>query len=186
MEMSDNTLVTLRDGIRATIRLTRDDDAEALVALDRTLAAIGDGTVHGVDQIRTVEDERARIDAIYRKMSAGQATRSVVSEVASQVVGRADLRQLEPERCRHVGILSVGVHLEFRRRRVAHTLLEYLIDHARLCGLLRLELYVRDDNVQAHGLYEGLGFRHEGTRERFVRLDDGTFIDDRIYARFLA
>jgi ribosomal protein S18 acetylase RimI-like enzyme len=183
--MSDDAVVTFAGGTRATIRLARVADAQALVALDRRLAADGDGMVQSVAQIRSIEEQRARIDAMYRDMSAGKATCSVVAEVDGQIVGSADLKQHEPERCRHVGILAVGVHVEFRRRRIARTLLEQLIDHARRSGLIRLELYVRADNVRAQRLYESLGFRHEGMRQRFVRLDDGSFVDDWIYARFV-
>jgi len=55
----------------------------------------------------------------------------------------------------------------------------------RRWGISRLELYVRADNVAAQALYRGLGFVHEATRARFIRLDDGTFIDDFVYRRFL-
>jgi ribosomal-protein-alanine N-acetyltransferase len=97
----------------------------------------------------------------------------------------ADLRQLEPTRVHHVGVLSVGVAPEHQRRGIARALMRVLIEHAKSYGLHRLELYVRGDNHRAHTLYEGLGFHHECTRRRFVKRDDGSFIDDYIYALFL-
>ena len=51
-------------------------------------------------------------------------------------------------------------------------------------GLKRLELNVRSDNQAAQALYRGLGFHHEGTRSKFIRLDDGTLIDDWVMALF--
>lgn len=55
--------------------------------------------------------------------------------------------------------------------------MQYLIDHARSCGLVRLGLYVREDNARARALYESLGF-HDDTRwpawPRFFGID----IDD--------
>jgi ribosomal protein S18 acetylase RimI-like enzyme len=61
-------------------------------------------------------------------------------------------------------------------------LMRRLIDHGAARGLERLELYVRADNAPARALYRELGFAHEGTRARFVRLEDGTFVDDLIFS----
>ena len=163
-------------------------DAEGLVALDTALARAGVGMVLTVDQVRSIDDERRRIDATYAEMSAGRATLCVVAEhtrAPNQIIGSASLMQLTPARCSHVGLVAVGVDPEFRRQGVAREMIRHLIDHAKSFGLLRLELYVRADNSGAHALYRSLGFHHEGTRVRFVRLEDGTFVDDQIWALFL-
>ena len=185
--MHDATVVPLPDGSHATIRPASVSDARQIIELDAALAADGRGMVLAPDQIRTLDQERRRIDDVYRAMSAGDATLSIVAELGdpARIVGSADLRQLEPARCHHVGVLSVGVHVDFQRRGLGRALMRRLIDHARSCGLFRLELYVRADNVEAHALYRSLGFRHEATRARFVRLLDGTFIDDLIFVLFL-
>lgn len=170
------------------IRWTSVADAQQVIDLDRTLAVAGRGMVLTPEQMRTLDEEQQRIDDIYRAMSAGDATLSIVAEVTEpspRIVGSADLRQLGPARCHHVGSLSVGVHPEFQRRGIGRALMLHLIGHATSFGLLRLELYVRSDNREAQALYRSLGFTHEGTRARFIRLDDGTFIDDLIFARFL-
>jgi ribosomal protein S18 acetylase RimI-like enzyme len=109
----------------------------------------------------------------------------LVAESDGVIVGSGDLRQLSPARCAHVGVLAVGVHPEHQRRGIGRALVSALIEHARAAGLLRLELYVRADNPRAIALYRSLGFEHEGTRARFVRLPDGTFVDDWIMARFI-
>jgi putative acetyltransferase len=108
----------------------------------------------------------------------------VVAEVDGVIVGDAELKQLAPKRCAHVGVLFVGVHPDFHRRGIGRALMQYLIDHGREQGLKRLELNVRSDNHAAIALYRAVGFRHEGTRERFIALDDGTLIDDWTMAMF--
>lgn len=180
----DGLDLVLGDGTRVTIRAASVRDAAGIVDLDRVLSIVGDGMVLTVDQLRTVDETAKRIDDTYRAMSAGDATLAAVAVVGDRVIGTADLRQLAPTRVRHVGLLSVGVAPDFRRRGVARALMRYLIDHAWSCGLLRLELYVREDNPRARALYESLGFHHEGTRRRFVKRDDGSFVDDLIYALF--
>ena len=124
---------------------------------------------------------------MYTGFSTGSATVLLVAELADDrtVVGSAELQQLFPLRCSHVGVLSLGVHPDFQQRGIGRELLRAIIEHARESGLVRLELYVRQDNLPARKLYEDLGFQHEGTRARFVRLADGSMVDDWIMVRFL-
>ena len=185
--MSEPREVMLRDGRRARVRSTAVDDAERVLELNRVLAVDGRGMVIGADQIRSLPEEQRRIDAIVRAAAAGDATRSLVAEVEGdpRIIASAELHQLEPVRCRHVGVLSVGVAPAFQHHGLGRALMTALIDHARDRGLLRLELYVRADNERALALYRSLGFAQEGTRARFVRADDGSFVDDRIFVRFL-
>ncbi len=198
--MYDALDFTLQGGKAARVRLTSVADAEALVALDLALAADGRGMVNSVDDVRSVDEVRRRIDDVFRGMSAGDATLSVVAQLVSRdeslgadggvtdrprILGAADLKQLRPARCRHVGALSVGVHPSAQHLGVGRALLNALIDHAESAGLLRLELFVRADNERAIALYRSLGFTHEATRRRFVKLDDGSTVDDLIFVRFL-
>lgn len=160
-------------------------DAEALIALDRAIIEDGRGVVLALDQVRDVEAERRRIDDVYRAMSAGSATRCFVAEVDGVVAGSADLRQLAPALCRHVALFSIGVHPGYQRRGIGRALMSAVVEHARSTDLERIELYVRADNERAHALYRSFGFTHEGTRARFVRLPDGRYVDDWIFALFL-
>jgi putative acetyltransferase len=168
------------------IRRATVDDAEQIMALDRVLARDGRGMVLAPDQVGPIDSIRRRIEDVARAIAGGSAALGVVAaEDDGQVVGAADLKHLAPIRCNHVGILSVGVHPDWQRRGIGRALMGHLVEHARTFGLKRLELYVRADNAPAQGLYRSLGFEHEGTRARFIRLDDGTFIDDWIFVRFL-
>jgi putative acetyltransferase len=180
----DPIQTTLRDGTTLVVRTASVSDAEAIVALDRRLAEAGAGMVTTPDQVRTVAETRARIDGTFRGMSAGDATIAIVADLGGSLAGNADLKQLSPALCRHVGVVSVGVDPEHQRRGVGRALMNALVGYARACGLVRLELYVRSDNERAQALYRSIGFEHEGTRRRFVRAGD-RFIDDYVYSLFL-
>lgn len=185
--MSDPRTIQLSDGRSATLRPASVRDAEASIDLDRVLARDGRGMVLSEDQLRSVADERIRIDQMYASWSVGDATLIAVAEVPriAGVAGTAMLQQLRPSRCRHVGVLSVGVHPDAQRLGLGRALMQYLIDHARQYDLKRLELYTRVDNERARALYASLGFQLEGTRARFVKLDDETYVDDLILVLFL-
>lgn len=154
-------------------------DAEQVIALERALVLDGAGMVLSPEQVPTAQAW------IERLSNRAGASLSIVAEADGRVVGSADLRQLAPMRCAHVALLSVGVHPSRHRRGIGRALMEHLIEHAKRSGLARLELYVRSDNAPAQALYRGLGFDHEATRARFIRLDDRSLIDDYIFVRFL-
>jgi putative acetyltransferase len=154
-------------------------DAEGLATLQLAQILAGHGMVLTPEQSPTKEQVAARF------ASFQGATLRVVAEVDGVIVGDAELKQLAPKRCAHVGVLAVGVHPDFQRRGIGRALMQHLIDHARKHGLKRLELYVRSDNDAAQALYRVLGFHHEATRAKFIALDDGTFIDDHVMALFL-
>jgi ribosomal protein S18 acetylase RimI-like enzyme len=101
------------------------------------------------------------------------------------IVATATLAQYTPQLCRHVSWLSLGVHPLAQRRGVGRAMLQAIVDASITSGVVRLELYVRADNTRAQALYRSLGFEHEGSRRKLIRLPDGTFVDDLIMVRFL-
>ena len=64
-------------------------------------------------------------------------------------------------------VSNVAVHEKYRRRGIAHALLEYMLQFGRKRGIRDFTLEVRQQNVAAQGLYEGLGFVSEGVRPNF-------------------
>ena len=191
----------LRDGRRARLRPVELEDAERLLALDFALAEDGRGMVLCPDQVRSVVAERERLGELLERIEVGSSSRTLVAELIEQerevpgveltrerspLLGSAGLTQLGMALCTHVGLLSVGVHPSAQRQGVGRALMDALIEHARAGGQLeRLELYVRADNERAQALYRSLGFEHEATRARFVKLADWSYVDDFVMCRFL-
>lgn len=64
-------------------------------------------------------------------------------------------------------ISNVAVALEYRRKGIAHALLEHLVQFGKDRGIRDFTLEVREQNVAARGLYEELGFKSEGIRPNF-------------------
>lgn len=108
-----------------------------------------------------------------------------LEDPARTIAGDATLQGIPVDYCAHVGILALGVHPDHQGIGLGRALMEALIAQAATLGMTRLELYVRGDNHRARALYASLGFVEEGVRRRFVRLPDGTHVDDHIMARLL-
>ena len=109
---------------------------------------------------RRASATRALLEAVYQAMSAGSANTMLVCEVEREpiIVGAAQLQQLAPLRCQHVGVSSIGVHRSAQQVGASRALMVALIAHARSFGPERLELYVHEDNARARALYASLGF----------------------------
>lgn len=156
-------------------------DAEQCVELDLRLFEDGRGMVSGPDQVRSFDEERSKIEA---QLSEADASVYLVAEAEDgRIIGSAQVRQFKQSLLRHVGSLALGVDPEYQNYGVGRALIKALIERVDSSELLRIELYVRADNERAIHLYESLGFHHEGRRVGFVRLSDGSFVDDLIMAR---
>ncbi|MCA9567435.1 MAG: GNAT family N-acetyltransferase [Myxococcales bacterium] len=143
-------------------------DAEAIRALDLALVADGRGEVREAADV-------AEVPAIRERLARGGA---FVAELDGRVVGNGSLHVFTPARCRHVASLAVGVHPDAQRRGIGRALMRRILEEARAAGVHRLELYVRADNDRALALYRSLGFEVESVRRDFIRLADGTLLDD--------
>jgi ribosomal protein S18 acetylase RimI-like enzyme len=177
--------ISLRDGRTATLRNAHADDAGALVALLRAQVDDGRGMVIGVEQIRDAAGVRARLEEQSARRAMGELATTRVAELGSAIVGEGSIVALPPARCRHVGVVALGVHPQAQRLGVGRALLGALLEDARAARLVRIELYVRADNERARALYASEGFTQEAVRRCFVRLDDGSFVDDLVMVRFL-
>ena len=91
---------------------------------------------------------------------------------ADTVVGWCDVL---PNRTRviysHCGTLGIGLLPEFRGKGIGRRLMQRTIDAAFAFGLTRIELTVRENNVNAIALYKSLGFEIEGLHRNAVCIE---------------
>ena len=93
-----------------------------------------------------------------------------------KVVGWCDVSPVFGNSRAHIGVLGIALLPEARGRGLGAQLLQAAIDKSWSCGLTRIELAVRADNLNAKALYERLGFEHEGLARR-ASLIDGIYHD---------
>jgi RimJ/RimL family protein N-acetyltransferase len=102
----------------------------------------------------------------------------------SAVIGWCDISPLRRPLHAHVGVLGMGVMLEFRGQGVGKALIVAAIEKAKAIGLTRIELLVREENTRAIRLYEHAGFVVEGLKQRSTRID-GRYYNDFLMALLL-
>ena len=66
-------------------------------------------------------------------------------------------------------MMNVAVHPDFRRKGIAETLINTLVDNLKRMESHCLTLEVRASNAPAIGLYEKLGFSEIGRRKNYYR-----------------
>jgi RimJ/RimL family protein N-acetyltransferase len=71
----------------------------------------------------------------------------------------------------HGGTLGIGLLPKFRGRGIGRRLMQPTIDAAFAFGLTRIELTVREGNVNAIALYKSLGFEVEGRHRNAVCIE---------------
>jgi putative acetyltransferase len=141
------------------IRPTRPEDAEGVYAL-RLLPSVVDGTL-ALPSLR-ITDTRQRLE------NYGADVHSFVAVADGQIVGQAGLH-VGSGKLRHTAGLGMMVHDQFQGQGIGRRLLAALLDIAdNYLGLVRVELEVFADNTRAIGLYERLGFEHEGRKRKAV------------------
>lgn len=95
-----------------------------------------------------------------------------VALAGGEVVGWCDVTPKSRPVHAHTGVFGVGILPSFRGQGVGARLIERTLGAARAIGLSRIELTVRESNVNAIALYEKFGFEIEGLLRKAINVDD--------------
>ena len=73
------------------------------------------------------------------------------------------------ERCE---IEYIAVKKEYRNKKIASKLLEYVINDCKLNNIVNISLEVNVNNISAINLYKKFSFKIEAIREKYFNNDD--------------
>ena len=163
------------DAGAVTIRGLEPRDHEAVHEI-LTSQAVIDGTMRvPFAPLHTTKDRLEPKDGVHL----------LVAEIDGRVVGFAEL-VANPQHPRHSHVAELNMvctHPDFGGRGVGRSLTEAVLDLAdNWLNLRRLGLIVFEDNAPAIGLYEKLGFEHEGVMRRFG-FKRGEYVDALVMGR---
>lgn len=88
-----------------------------------------------------------------------------------QVIGWCDITALDRPVFAHIGSLGIGILAPYREQGLGKKLIQAALEKARLKGLTRIELTVREHNQRAIALYEQFGFVTEGVHKNGVCIE---------------
>lgn len=104
--------------------------------------------------------------------------------VNDEVVGWCDIIPKDFSTEKHVGVMGVGLIPEFRGKGLGAKLIKKTMKKAKDIGIKRVELTVNEDNKNAIGLYQKLGFEIEGIKKK-ARFIDKKYRDVYMMALFI-
>lgn len=118
-----------------------------------------------------LEAPSSRETAAFVRHNIRKGLPQYVALVEDRVVGWCDILPFERPTKSHGGVLGLGVLPGHRGCGIGSALLEAALEAAKISGLTRVELIVREHNTRAIALYERLGFVREGLKRNAVRID---------------
>lgn len=159
------------------IRPARSDDAQAICDIYNEGIEDGDATLE--TRLRTSDEQRAWLE------SRSERHPVVVAERAGSVVGWGSLNLFNPRPAYdHVAEFSVYVARSSRGTGVGRSLLENLVESARVIGYHKMVLAAFDWNTAGVALYKRMGFRQVGIY-REQGLLNGRWVDTVIMEKLL-
>lgn len=84
----------------------------------------------------------------------------------------------------HLGTFGIAITKQYWGRGLGQLILETIESYAQKRGILKMEAYVRADNLRALALYERMGYVVEGVRQKVVKIDH-EFKNEVLIAKFL-
>lgn len=130
----------------------------------------------------TIDQERTWIS----NYSNTEGKLLLVAEVQEVIIGILNFEPGNRRRIKHVGILGMNVHHEWRNLGVGRKLLEVLIEWAHKHPMIeKIALNVLANNVDAVRLYQKCGFLIEGIRPGEIKLSETEYVDDILMYRFV-
>ena len=85
-----------------------------------------------------------------------------------KIIGWCDISPRDRPVFAHIGSLGIGVLPPCRGQGIGKALMDAALQKAKLKGLTRIELTVREKNISAIALYEKMGFEKEGIHKNAV------------------
>jgi len=101
-----------------------------------------------------------------------------------QVVAYLIVQGNEPSRIAHRAYLVIGIHSDYRGRKIGTALFQHVENWAIVNGVHRLELTVMENNEAGVALYKKMGFDIEGTKRASLYVD-GQYINEYYMSKLL-
>ncbi len=173
----------LKDGREVVVRSAVPEDASAVLELAFSVLSELEFTVTLPEEYTFSEEEEKRWLGMRLDHPSWLA---LAAAVEGRLAGFLHLDTESRQRLEHCGVIHLSVHRSFRDQGVGRALILAALDWARSHPRLeKICLAVFADNPRAIHLYESLGFKREGLRERQYKLGPGQYADEALMGLFL-
>ncbi len=171
--LKNNRTITLRDAEKT--------DAEHLIAFLKAITLDGEGQIlEYLEFVPTLEDERHWVEST----RANPNELLLTAFYDGKLIGVIDFHQEKRRRLYHAGHFGMGIIPEWRSAGLGFILLSNLLDWLEKFSDIELvQLAVLANNTRAIQLYQKLGFQSEGLRKKFIKYQNGSYVDELLMAK---
>lgn len=156
------------------IRKIEIEDAENIIEYVEARSAESDNLTFGVGEFNmTIENERKFLQSIIDDDNSMM----LLALKGHEIIGQIHYSGQKRKRVRHVGEFGMTVAKAYWGQGIGRALLESMIEWAKASPYCeKINLRVRDDNINAIALYRSMGFKVEGLLKRDMKIN-GEFVD---------
>ena len=155
-------------------------DASQIVAVMKDAEASGFMLFDPGERKLTAEQFEKYIEAINNKHNAA----IFVATEEEKILGYIIVQGETPKRIAHRAYIVIGVHSTSRGKGVSTALFAHAERWAKEVGIQRLELTVIKHNEAAYHLYEKMGFKVEGVKQKSLKIN-GEYVDEYYMAKMI-
>jgi putative acetyltransferase len=183
MALVNPKTLNLKDGRTIVIRSVHERDAASLLDANRASFIDGAGMILTVDEYNLSEED---VKTWIQVHTDGPKDVMLVADFDGMVVGNIGFRVAKPRMCAHWGTFAMAVRPGWRGCGIGNALLTNLLEWAAsVPEIEKVTLAVRADNQRAIALYEKHGFALSGCDKAYLKLSDGSFVDDLRMEKFV-
>jgi len=164
------------------IREARIEDAEALLKHAVKVYGEGRNLLTAPEEFNvTLEQE---VQWLKDNMEKGHLT--LVAEQGSTIVGMLNATKGTRKRVKHICMFGISIQDDYCNNGLGSKMIQRLLEWAKEDkDIEKVCLEVFAHNERAIHVYEKLGFRVEGRKERHVKFEDGTYSDELLMGQFV-
>ncbi len=167
----------LKDGRKATIRCTREEDSQGMLDYLYQSAGETEFIVRYPEECGryTIEYETA----LFERINGSENQAMLVCFVDGKIAGNCNISWSTSIKTKHRASVAIVLLREFWDQGIGTRLFQELLKIAeKNKDILQIELEFIEGNTRARALYEKLGFRITGVKPNAIRLKDGTLLNE--------
>lgn len=163
----------LKNGMKLSIRKATEGDAGELTNIEAQIGGESDNLTFGRDDFYLTEEQEREF---IRNTSNRENCIFIVGLIDGRIIGSLTFIASPRKRMMHRGELGIAVLKQFWGIGVGNFLMDYLFRWVNSNGIInKVDLSVREDNINAINLYMKWGFKIEG------RISKGLYINGKYY-----
>ncbi|NNU85215.1 GNAT family N-acetyltransferase [Geobacillus sp. BMUD] len=175
--------VVIASGRPMVVRTARPEDAERVVAFVKAVAAEASYLLTTASEVTITSEQQKQW---LQQMMDDPGKLAIVAEQEGDIIGFLDFHNGNKQRTKHQGAFGMSVKNSFRGQGVGKALLATLLEWATEHPFIeKVCLEVAADNTNAIRLYQMFGFVEEGVKKNAAKIDDKTYWDLLLMARFV-